>query len=84
MGNDVKKLHFIIFLLLIVSKIYSQKQKISGILKIYRQLNIDEITRIEIEKHHNKALEILNSFDFITESTVELRALMDEMLSREK
>jgi geranylgeranyl diphosphate synthase type II len=59
-------------------------EKISGILNIYKQLNIDELTRKEIENHHNKALEILRSFNFSQESTTELLSLMDEMLCREK
>jgi geranylgeranyl diphosphate synthase type II len=59
-------------------------EKISGILNIYKQLNIDELTRKEIENHHNKALEILKSFNFRQESTTELLSLMDEMLCREK
>ena len=58
--------------------------KTEGILKIYRQLKIDEITRIEIELHHTKAMEILNSFNFNPETTNELVVLMQEMLGRER
>jgi geranylgeranyl diphosphate synthase type II len=58
--------------------------KTEGILKIYRQLKIDEITRIEIELHHTKAMEILKSFNFTPETTSELIALMQEMLGRER
>jgi geranylgeranyl diphosphate synthase type II len=58
--------------------------KTEGILKIYRQLKIDEITRLEIELHHTKAMEILKSFNFTPETTSELIALMQEMLGRER
>ena len=58
--------------------------KTEGILKIYRQLKIDEITRIEIEHHHTKAMEILKSFNFNPETTNELVVLMQEMLGRER
>ncbi|MEI7726816.1 MAG: polyprenyl synthetase family protein [Bacteroidota bacterium] len=58
--------------------------KTEGILKIYRQLKIDEITRIEIELHHTKAMEILNTFNFNPETTNELVVLMQEMLGRER
>ena len=59
-------------------------RKIEGILKIYRQLKIDEFARHEIEKHHSKALEILSNLNFNPESAAELISLMNEMLSREK
>ena len=58
--------------------------KTEGILKIYRQLKIDEITRIGIELHHTKAMEILNSFNFNPETSNELVVLMQEMLGRER
>jgi geranylgeranyl diphosphate synthase type II len=62
----------------------AHKDKISGIINIYRELKIDEITRREIEYHHLKALEILKSFHFNPETTHELVVLMQEMLGRER
>ncbi|MEI7661817.1 MAG: polyprenyl synthetase family protein [Bacteroidota bacterium] len=59
-------------------------EKISAILNIYRELNIHEITRSEIEYHHARALEILGSFNFSPATTHELVQLMQEMLGREK
>ena len=59
-------------------------RKIDGILKMYRELKIDEFARHEIEKHHSKALEILSNLNFNPESAAELISLMNEMLSREK
>ena len=59
-------------------------KKISGIIEIYKQLHIDEITRMEIEKHHKNALEILASLNFGKNSKGELLSLMDEMLCRER
>jgi geranylgeranyl diphosphate synthase type II len=58
--------------------------KTEGILTIYRHLKIDEITRLEIEYHHAKAMEILNSFQFPPAMTVEMIKLMQEMLGRER
>ena len=62
----------------------SGPQKTDGILKIYRELKIDEITRLEIESHHWKAMEILKSLHFAPEKTSELVDLMQEMLGRER
>ncbi len=59
-------------------------EKTEGVLKIYRKLKIDEITRLEIETHHARAMEILHSFHFAPEKTSELTNLMQEMLGREK
>jgi geranylgeranyl diphosphate synthase type II len=59
-------------------------EKIEGILRIYRELKIDEITRIEIEYHHLKAMEMLRSLQFNSEKTEEMVGLMQEMLSRER
>ncbi len=58
--------------------------KIAGILNIYRELGIDKLTRAEIEKHHEKALSLLDSFHFDEEAAVPLKTLMNEMLAREK
>jgi geranylgeranyl diphosphate synthase type II len=60
------------------------QEKTEGILEIYRQLKIDEITRVEIENHHSKAMEILNSFQFPAATTTEMLKLMQEMLGRER
>jgi geranylgeranyl diphosphate synthase type II len=59
-------------------------QKTTGILEIYRQLNIDELTRLEIEYHHGKAMEILESLKFDPVKTTEMIELMQEMLGRER
>ena len=59
-------------------------QKVAGILDIYRELNIREITLLEIEQHHLKALEILHSVDLSPETTNELIGLMQVMLGRER
>ncbi|MCX6267758.1 MAG: polyprenyl synthetase family protein [Bacteroidetes bacterium] len=59
-------------------------QKTQGILAIYRELKIDEITRNEIEIHHLKAMEILNTLPFKPAMTRELVQLMHEMLGRER
>ncbi len=68
---------------------YSDKEitlteKIAGIIKIYRKLNIDKITRLEIERHHGKAMEILKTFHFEPAKTREMVGLMQEMLGRER
>ncbi len=60
------------------------EQRIAEIISIFRQLKIDEITRHEIECHHQKALEILDSFHFKPEMTSEMTGLMQEMLGRER
>lgn len=62
----------------------NRQQKTDEILNIYRKLNIDKITRLEIEAHHWKAMEILKSLQFAPEMTSELIALMQEMLGRER
>jgi geranylgeranyl diphosphate synthase type II len=72
-----------------LTNFYSDKeigipQKTEGILHIYRKLKIDEITRVEIEYHHEKAMGILKSFQFNPEITNKLIALMQEMLGRER
>lgn len=59
-------------------------QKVNGILNIYRELKLREITRLEIEHHHAKALEMLNSFGFKPGMTSEMIRLMEEMLGRER
>lgn len=59
-------------------------EKIEGILTIYRELKIDEITRVEIEHHHLKAMDMLRSLQFNSEKTEEMVGLMQEMLSRER
>lgn len=59
-------------------------EKIEGILTIYRELKIDEITRVEIENHHLKAMDMLRSLQFNSEKTEEMVGLMQEMLSRER
>jgi geranylgeranyl diphosphate synthase type II len=61
-----------------------RQQKTDGILTIYRQLEIDKVTRLEIETHHQKSMEILASFNFNPELTGELVELMQEMLGRER
>ena len=61
----------------------SGSQKTDGILNIYRQLKINEITRGEIEYHYGKALEILKSLGFNPARTSEMVRLMEEMLGRE-
>ncbi|MEI7499566.1 MAG: polyprenyl synthetase family protein [Bacteroidota bacterium] len=59
-------------------------KRVTEIINIYRQLKIDEITRGEIEYHHLKALEILESFQFEIQAKGELITLMNEMLCRER
>jgi geranylgeranyl diphosphate synthase type II len=61
-----------------------EAQRVQEIIIIYRELKIDEITRCEIEYHHQKALEILNSLHFKPEMTREIVGLMQEMLGRER
>ena len=58
--------------------------KTEGILDIFRKLNIDGITRHEIEYHHLKAIEILKSLHFEPAITGEISGLMQEMLGRER
>ena len=58
--------------------------KISRIVEIYKKLDVDVLTKKEIELHHQKALDILSGFNFSQGSTGELLFLMDEMLCREK
>jgi geranylgeranyl diphosphate synthase type II len=60
------------------------QEKIAEVVSIYRELKIDLLTRIEIERHHAKALEILDSFQFKPSRIKELTRLMEEMLGREK
>ena len=66
------------------NKEISGSQKTEGILEIYRDLKIDELTRVEIEFHHQNALAILNSFQFGHSTKEGLLKLMDEMLTRER
>lgn len=61
-----------------------REQKIEGIVNIYRDLHIDDITRTEIERHHAKAMDILHSFRFSPSVTGEMTGLMQEMLGRER
>ena len=60
------------------------EQNIAETIDIYKQLKVDEITRIQIEHHHQKALEILQSLPFEAEMTTEIIGLMQEMLGRER
>jgi len=62
----------------------SSPQKIEGIINIYRDLDIDRITRRKIEDHHEKAMQILGSFHFDPSMTREMVSLMQEMLGRER
>lgn len=62
----------------------TREKKTEEIIRIYRQLAIDEITRREIEVHHGKAMDILKSFHFDPSLTGELVSLMQEMLGRER
>jgi geranylgeranyl diphosphate synthase, type II len=62
----------------------TRSRKTEGILAIYRELKIDEITRTEIEYHHGKAMEILRSFHFEPSITSGIIALMQDMLGRER
>jgi geranylgeranyl diphosphate synthase type II len=76
-------------MLIRLTNFYSDKeitgqQKTEGILDIYRKLKIDEITRLEIESHHWKAMEILESLRFEKSKISGLVELMHEMLGREK
>ena len=61
----------------------SGSQKVNGIIDIYRNLKINEITSREIEYHYRKALGILQSFGFNPVKTSEMVGLMEEMLGRE-
>ncbi len=63
---------------------FTAQEKIDGILGLYRDLNIDKITRSEIENHHNRALQIIDEFGFTDGAAHQLKILMNEMLSREK
>jgi geranylgeranyl diphosphate synthase type II len=58
-------------------------EKITRVLRIYRELEIDKITRARIEQHNATAMEILNSFAFSDEKTEQLVHLMKEMLGRD-
>jgi len=62
----------------------SRTQKTVGILNIYRTLKIDEITRLEIEHHYAKAMEILDSLHFDQSRTSQMVVIMQEMLGRER
>jgi geranylgeranyl diphosphate synthase, type II len=66
------------------NKEISLSQKVSGIIDIYSQLNIREVTRAEIEHHHDNALQILDSFGYGPDKTGEMMRLVQEMLGREK
>jgi geranylgeranyl diphosphate synthase type II len=59
-------------------------EKISGTIALYHKLGIDHLTRTVIEKHHNSALELIDSLKFSAEACRPLKTLMNEMLSREK
>ena len=59
-------------------------KKVEEIINIFRQLKIDEITRHEIENHHQKAMDIFNSLHFESEKSAEMIGLMQEMLGRER
>jgi geranylgeranyl diphosphate synthase type II len=58
--------------------------KINDFIAIYRDLNIESLTRHKIEQHHQQALALIDSFRFSEESSRPLKLLMNEMLSREK
>jgi geranylgeranyl diphosphate synthase type II len=60
------------------------QEKSEQIIKIYTALKIDELTRMEIERHYDKAMEILNSFNLDPSKTTGIRGLMQEMLGRER
>ncbi|HNY03623.1 MAG TPA: polyprenyl synthetase family protein [Bacteroidales bacterium] len=60
------------------------EQKINTVIRLYKELGIDTLTRKEIALHHDRAMEILHSFGFNEKLTVELIHLMEEMLGREK
>lgn len=62
----------------------SEEQRIQEIIALYRQMKIDEITRLEIENHHRKAMEMLESFEFKPDMTREMFGLMQEMFGRER
>jgi len=62
----------------------SPEEKTAGILKIYRELGIDELTRQEIVRHHGNALQMVDSFHFEPAGKETLVSLMNDMLVREK
>jgi geranylgeranyl diphosphate synthase type II len=68
----------------VLDKEIGETQRVAEIIAIYRHLKIDEITRREIEYHHQKAMEILNSLHFKPGMTREMVGLMQEMLGRER
>jgi len=63
---------------------FSGQMKIDAITRIYRELNIREITRHEIEIHLGKAMSILESLGYEPAKTMELTMLLHDMLGRER
>ncbi len=61
-----------------------EKEKVSRITAIYRQLKVDEITHREIEYYLGKALEWLDQIAVEESLKSELKALAQEMLARER
>jgi len=61
----------------------STAEKTEEVIKIYRKLNIDVLTRQEIEYRHSLAMDMLNSFELPAGTTAELVSLMYDMLGRE-
>jgi len=59
-------------------------KKIAGIIDIYKQLEIDEITRRQIGYHHQKAMDIFRSIPLKPDAIAEMTELMQEMLGRER
>ena len=59
-------------------------QKTDGVLKLYKELNIDRYTREKIELHHHRAMDLLGSFNFDSKMKAEMIMLMQEMLGRER
>ncbi len=59
-------------------------EKTATVIRLYKELGVDAITRQAIALHHDRAMEILESFGFRKEQTRELVLLMQEMLGRER
>lgn len=57
--------------------------KVDRTIALYRKLNIDRITAMEVESHHNKAMEILKRLSVDPEQSSELIKIMNKMLARD-
>jgi geranylgeranyl diphosphate synthase, type II len=60
-----------------------REEKIPGVIKIYEEIGLKDVTRKEMEKYHRTALEFLAEIDLDESRKSELKKIADKMMVRD-